>query len=360
MRILMITPLYPPTPGGAATYFGLVTGELILRNEIERLIVLTENTKDRPTSTSRGKLELVSDLVPRVSAKDFNRTYHTLSYLWTQLWFAARLHTLVERFNIDLIHYHTRLRGRLFHRALKGCGVPIIADLRDKMSDPRQLFDVADHVLCCSQGVWEYAMESGNKDRMSLIPVPFSAAETPGTEKVRQVHKKFELEETPYLLFLGDITPAKGVYELLSAYRIWNRSHPTCKLVFAGPNREGKKFTAQVSNTAGVSYLGGVPKSDALALTSGAEILILPSRSEGLPRVVLEAVAVGTKVICPPHVPEFDRALPDFTLSEISCNAILDKLHAVWNSETLPSYPLHVHDLGLVVEQLTQLYGRLA
>ena len=54
--------------------------------------------------------------------------------------------------------------------------------------------------------------------------------------------------------------------------------------------------------------------------------MVLPSRSEGLPTVVLEAVALGSKVICPPGIPEFDEHMPHFVLSEVSADAIANAL----------------------------------
>ena len=89
----------------------------------------------------------------------------------------------------------------------------------------------------------------------------------------------------------------------------------------------------------------------------GAEMVVLPSRSEGLPTVVLEAVALGTKVICPPGIPEFERYLAQYVLPEVSADAIVRTLDAVWHCDDLPLYPLSEHSVPNVVEALVKVYG---
>jgi glycosyltransferase involved in cell wall biosynthesis len=112
----------------------------------------------------------------------------------------------------------------------------------------------------------------------------------------------------------------------------------------------------QVARANDVFYVGHVPHQDALALMRGAEIVIMPSRSEGLSRVILEAVSLGVKVICPPDIPEFEQHLPAFVLPEVSASAIAAALEKVWADNTRPSYPLSDHTIARVVTQLLETY----
>jgi len=66
MHILIITALYPPAVGGAATYFGDVVPRLAQRDEIERLTVLTERMPGQPRTLVQGKLRLLRYLPARV------------------------------------------------------------------------------------------------------------------------------------------------------------------------------------------------------------------------------------------------------------------------------------------------------
>ncbi|HEY77314.1 MAG TPA: glycosyltransferase family 4 protein, partial [Thermoflexia bacterium] len=193
-------------------------------------------------------------------------------------------------------------------------------------------------------------------ERTALVPIPFDPPEVPSPQQVDAVRQRYGLGRDPYLLFVGDITYSKGVYDLLEAYSHWRPAHPEVRLVFAGVNREGRQFLQQVRQTAGATFLGHIPHRDVLALMRGAEIVVLPSRSEGLPRVILEAVAMSTRVLCPPSIPEFGRHLPEFVLPEVSPEAIVETLEAVWNHEAVPSYPLSAHEVDRVVARLAEVY----
>ena len=111
-----------------------------------------------------------------------------------------------------------------------------------------------------------------------------------------------------------------------------------------------------MQQAADVVYVGHVPHGDSLALIRGAEVVLLPSRSEGLPRVILEAVALRTKVVCPPGIPEFERHMARYVLPEVNVDSIVRTLNAVWECDDLPSYPFSEHRVSRVVEDLAQVY----
>ena len=360
MKVLVVTSLYPPALGGAATYFGSVVPELAQRSEIEQLTVLTERMPGQPRESADGKLRLLRYLPTRIGLPQRRQLTHAATYVLTQLWFAARLPGLVQHYCIDLIHFHTRYRGRLFYAALRRSHMPVIADLRDKMTDPTRLVNVADRVLCCGEGVQRFAIEGGfPSERTALIPNAFVPPDIPWPESIYDARRRYRLGERPFLLFVGDITYNKGVYDLLEAYQRWRSEHPGVQLVFVGTNHEGARFLDQMQQTAGTVYLGHIPRQDALALMRGAQIVVLPSRSEGLPTVILEAVALGVKVICPPGIPEFERHLPQFVLPQVDADSIVTMLNAVWRCNTLPSYPLSEHNVGHVVGSLADLYTKV-
>ncbi len=360
MHPLIITALYPPAVGGAATYFGSVVPRLAQRNEIEQLTVLTERMPGQPRQQINGKLRLLRHLPTRTSLTQRHWLTHAATYVLTQAWFTARLPGLVHHHRVDLIHFHTRFRGRLFYASLRHSGAPVIADLRDKMTNPALLVDVADLLLCCGEGVQRFAIEGGfPSERTVLVPNAFVPPDIPSPQLISNVRRRYKLSERPYLLFVGDITYNKGVYDFLEAYRRWGSEHPQVQLILAGTNREGARFLDQVRQAPGVIYLGHVPHQDALALMRGTEIVVLPSRSEGLPTVILESVALGTKVICPPGIPEFERHLPRFVLPEVDVDSIITMLNAIWRCDDLPSYPLSEHRVHRVVEELTNVYREM-
>jgi glycosyltransferase involved in cell wall biosynthesis len=92
--------------------------------------------------------------------------------------------------------------------------------------------------------------------------------------------------------FVGGLQPAKGLGDLAAAVK--SASVDASVLIAGdGPAR------AQLERTFGdrATFLGSVPYAQVPALYHAFDLLVLPSHTEGLPRVVLEAQATGTPVI---------------------------------------------------------------
>ncbi len=359
MRILLLTPLYPPAIGGAATYFADIVPLLEAAPDIEKLILLTEQMPGEPKTATAGKLTVLRLLPMRVSRE---RPYliHALTYMQTQRLFQRKLARLVKEHRIDLVHFHTRYRGKLTYRTLAKLPVPVLADLRDKMSDPAALARCSQHLLCCALGVAHFAAEGGYPgDQTTHIPIPFVPPRPLPNQVIRATRQHFGLGERPFLLYVGDITKNKGVYELLDAFEHWQTSLPGVDLVLAGMNREGRPFAERLARLPQTHYLGHIPHAQVLALMQASEMVLLPSRSEGLPTVILEAVSLDKRVLCPPNIPEFDAHLPNFILPEVSPEAIQSTLNAIWQNPAMPNYPLENHRVETVVSQLLHVYKNM-
>ncbi len=103
-----------------------------------------------------------------------------------------------------------------------------------------------------------------------------------------------------YVLYVGNLKKEKGVIELLEGFAAIHSDHPNLHLVFAGPgnlkavieNRAKELGIAQY-----VNLLGGVNHDQLPPLIANAKLLALPSYNEGVPNVVLEAMACGTPVL---------------------------------------------------------------
>jgi len=103
---------------------------------------------------------------------------------------------------------------------------------------------------------------------------------------------------TPYVLYLGRLNWKKGIDRLIQAICGLQKLH----LVIAGNDEDGyKKYLDIVIKdqncNSQVRFLGEVTGKDKWSLLAGAEVLVLPSISENLGNVVLEALAVSTPVI---------------------------------------------------------------
>jgi len=99
------------------------------------------------------------------------------------------------------------------------------------------------------------------------------------------------------LVFIGELRPVKGVDLLLEAIALLRRDGRavTATLVGSGPQREA--LEAQVTRlglSSEICFKPAMPGQSALAL---GRVMVVPSRAESLPYVVLEAAAAGKPLI---------------------------------------------------------------
>jgi glycosyltransferase involved in cell wall biosynthesis len=116
------------------------------------------------------------------------------------------------------------------------------------------------------------------------------------------------------LLFVGNLLERKGVKDLLRAFAAPALKRRDIKLTIAGGGEVDtyRAMAASLGIAGQVTFTGWVSQDDARTLMVNSDALILPAYDEGLPLVILEALASRTAVICTPvgSIPEVleDRA----------------------------------------------------
>jgi glycosyltransferase involved in cell wall biosynthesis len=104
--------------------------------------------------------------------------------------------------------------------------------------------------------------------------------------------------EHPRALFAGVLEPYKGVDVLLQAWRRVISERPDAELLIAGSGTHAGELRASAKALgASVRFLGHVDPDTLRTLLDGSSFLVLPSRSEGLGRIVLEAYARNRAVL---------------------------------------------------------------
>jgi glycosyltransferase involved in cell wall biosynthesis len=102
------------------------------------------------------------------------------------------------------------------------------------------------------------------------------------------------------LLFLGAVIKPKGVYDIIeSARRLVSEGFPI-RLTMAGDREiaQAKQRSEQAGLGGVIQFPGWVPEARKLELLDDADLLLLPSYTEGLPLSVLEAMACGLPIVC--------------------------------------------------------------
>jgi glycosyltransferase involved in cell wall biosynthesis len=360
IRLLIVTPLYPPRPGGAATYFATLVDHLVSRAEIGRIVVLARGGHGVPRRERRGRVTVLR-VLPSADRSRRGGLHRALV--------AAAIHCVVLAtawlVRADLLHVHTMVSLRGMPWLARLAGRPVIADMRDLAARDEGVSVAAyarcGAVICASENIAAFLRARAfPEDRIHHIPIPVESPRRWSEAELAQLRAELRVPvAAPYVCFVGAVTADKGVTALREAFDTFGAAHPEFYLVLAGPRPAGTTADAPAGvGLAGwrVRDVGPLSHAATLGLLQGASLVILPSRSEGLPRVCLEALALGRKVLCPPGVPELDRACPDFVLPDTSPATIAARMEAVIRSPAAPGYDLGPHDPAAVADRVSWLY----
>jgi glycosyltransferase involved in cell wall biosynthesis len=132
-----------------------------------------------------------------------------------------------------------------------------------------------------------------------------NGAPTPSHRPAREIRERFGLEARQYFLFVGRFVPEKAPDGLIQVFK---KTRGSMKLVLVGNSSFTEAFVTRVRRLAENDprvVLTGYAYGELLAeLYSNAAAFVLPSRLEGLPLTLLEALAYHLPVIVsdiPPH-----------------------------------------------------------
>jgi len=124
-------------------------------------------------------------------------------------------------------------------------------------------------------------------DRFAPVPTDGDAV-----ARFRQRHAESVGETDLTLGFVGGLHDYKGVFDLADAMA---GCAADASLLIAGDGPARDELASRLG--ADATFLGAVPYEDIPAVYHAMDAFVLPSHTEGLPRVVLEAQATGTPVV---------------------------------------------------------------
>jgi glycosyltransferase involved in cell wall biosynthesis len=100
-----------------------------------------------------------------------------------------------------------------------------------------------------------------------------------------------------YALFMGHPFERKGVDVLLKAFRAIRPRYPDLSLKVVGYCPDLAPYRELAGGDPRIEFLPGQPHEKAMELMAGCTFFVLPSRAEGVPRVLIEAMAAKKPVI---------------------------------------------------------------
>jgi glycosyltransferase involved in cell wall biosynthesis len=172
-------------------------------------------------------------------------------------------------------------------------------------------------------------------DTLFTMPEPADRA-----SRRAELRRRLELPgEGRVVLFVGRLEAQKDPALVVSAFAEACRHDPGLALVVVGSGglmAVAQRTAAQAGIASAVRFVGATPRSEVAELMAAADALLLPSRFEGMPVTVLEALASGLAIAATPvgEVPTLVE--PGVTGSLASSRAPSDVARALNDALAIP------------------------
>jgi glycosyltransferase involved in cell wall biosynthesis len=278
-----------------------------------RVTVCTTDVRDARTRAS--------SVVPNAHGVDvriFPNVSNAIAYhfqFFTPIGLRGYVRRSAAAFDVAHLHACHNLPGVIAASGLARAGVPYVVSPNgtarpfERRVRAKQLFALtagrsmlprAARIVAVSRSEVNQLLDMGI-DRSSIvhIPNPIDETEFDRPPDGDQFRRRMGLGDDPVVLFLGKLTPRKGVEDLVQAFAALKDRR--VRLIVAGNDMgAGGRIFSLVrtlgleTRAIGAGLLTGSGRLDALA---AAEVVVYPSRDEIFGLVPLEALLAGTPVI---------------------------------------------------------------
>ncbi len=280
-----------------------------------------------------GMMNIVANLL--AYRRPDGLSYHavlTHNHLSTDVRFAQPLacdsQTTVE-YTLPVENLHA-VMGRLADAVPKGSGVVVAGDLLDLAM--LSVYDLGRAVVLILHGDHEYYYDLAVKhDRVVHAYVAYSRRMHDRLVELLP-HRAASIHYIPYgiplperqrrhdagplrLVFAGRLEHGqKGVLELPSIAYALRDLGVEATWTIAGDGPDGAQLRERWPASSSVRYLGALSNAETIALLPEHDVFVLPTRTEGLPVALLEAMGCGVV----PVVSNIDSGVPDVVTAVVN------------------------------------------
>jgi glycosyltransferase involved in cell wall biosynthesis len=348
VKLAYFLPLFPPHRGGAATDGEVLAPAL---SDLVELHVVTERAVDRPESefltSPAGSRYHILRILPRYASLETHGVRKLLGLIANRFAVALILIRVQSAHRIDVVHLHGQYArfGMAYLLAALGriLGVHMVLDIRDKGVRGAGL-DLFERVLAASESVAANVKDYLSTGRLVLTPIPHAMPALLPSDGLPD----------RFFLFVGTVRRLKGVDVLLEAYRRYRGEGGTIPLVLIGPIVD-----PELVNMPDIVLLGPKPPGFVASAMQRCALFLLPSRSEGLPHVCLEAIDLHIPFVVGPGIPEIEKNCPSNVLAAVTPEHILSVLRKPDSVPRPNGYDLNPHAPRAVAKLLSEIYCTL-
>lgn len=288
---------FPNVQGGIEKYCEELYRRLSKRNNIEiTALVITAYYKEKIKNWENIKYIYIKSL----KSKNLEKIFYG---------FIASLITILKR--PDIAHFHGLSCG-LYIPLVRLFGIKVILTFQSRdylypkwgklaksvwrLSEKAAI--KADLIIAVSNAHLEYLKQY--TDKVVRIPngVEFNHSEV-SEKEMEQCLNNYGLKRKGYIFFAGRFTPEKAIEDLIRAYE--RMRDDRWKLVLTGDADHEDSYSKMIKSMAkkvnNIILTGFLTGKELQTLFANAKLFVLPSKFEGLPHVLLEAVSFKIEVL---------------------------------------------------------------
>jgi glycosyltransferase involved in cell wall biosynthesis len=190
---------------------------------------------------------------------------------------------------IDLVHTHHRFPELISNLIAKSLNVKTVFSTHGYVKGHKALSFKSDKIISVSNSVTSYLIEEFkiNIERIETFYNPMEFVDEINREKINSLKNETGISVgEKVLLFMGRINKEKGCDTLIKSFNIVKNMINDVVLLFSG-DIEDKNILSEIGNRNDIKIL--TPNKNSINLFSTADIVILPSRTESFPFVMVEA-----------------------------------------------------------------------
>lgn len=309
MRILRVAQkVYPEFEGGGSYHVHAMSRDQAAMGHDVTVLTVGENAE----SERRGGYTVVrcqpwlsplgNDIAPGIW-RELRRREYDVVHAHSHLYFSTNLAAVARALDSTPLAitnhglYSQTVPERVFDVYLRTLG--------------RWTFNQADVVFCYTDVDEKRLRGCGVLSPIEVVPNGID------TERFRPEGSESELidYDGSVVLFVGRLVEGKRPDDAIAAVKTLSED---VELYICGDGPLREELEARAGERC--TFLGSVPYEEMPALYRAADVLVLPSRAEGTPRTVMEALSTGVPTVCSdlPHV----RSAFGKAVSYFDCGAV--------------------------------------
>ncbi len=209
---------------------------------------------------------------------------------------------------INILHTHHYKTDIIGYLATRGTSCKIVSTPHGWTKQPdfklwiyeivdRFFFPLFDAIAPLSDSLYKsLSIIPGMKNKLHLIKNGVDIDEIKGVDYIHSEISSLKLAGKYVIGYIGRIVPGKGLDILLDAVSKYGERNWVIVILGDGETQADLKSMAHRLNIVDqVRFLGFRP--DRLAYLKGFDAFVLPSRSEGIPRCLMEAMVAGIPIV---------------------------------------------------------------